>query len=71
MEKERMNVENINEAISVLIQVAHLAQSRGILSFEDAVKTKSAIDFFQQPPVAQPMPEVNSKEPVEEQPEEK
>lgn len=46
MEQEKMDVSTINEAISVLIQVAHLAQSRGILTFEDAVKTKSAIDFF-------------------------
>lgn len=49
MENEKMQVENINEAINVLIQVAHLAQSRGILTFEDAVKTKSAIDFFTAP----------------------
>lgn len=34
------------EAISVLIQVAELAQAKGILTFEDAVVTKSAIDFF-------------------------
>jgi hypothetical protein len=34
------------EALSVLIQVAELAQAKGILTFEDAVVTKSAIDFF-------------------------
>ena len=62
MDKERMQVENINEAISVLIQVAHLAQSRGILTFEDAVKTKSAIDFFQQSPAQQPPVAVNGKD---------
>lgn len=40
-------VETIGQAISVLIQTANLAQSRGILSFEDAVIVKSAIDFVQ------------------------
>ena len=39
-------VKSPGEALSVLIQVAELAQSKGILSFEDAVVTKSAIDFF-------------------------
>jgi flagellar motor component MotA len=42
----RKNVENIGEAISVLVQVAQLAQKSGILSFDDAVVTKSAIDFL-------------------------
>ena len=45
MEK-KTKVENIGEAVSVLMQVAELAQSRGILSFEDAVVTKSAMDFL-------------------------
>ena len=31
------------EAITILIQVAHLAQSRGILSLDDAVKVVQAI----------------------------
>lgn len=38
-------VNNLGEAISVLIQVAQLAQSKGVLSFDDAAITKSAIDF--------------------------
>lgn len=38
-------VNNLGEAISVLIQVAQLAQSKGVLSFDDATITKSAIDF--------------------------
>lgn len=45
MEK-KTKVENIGEAVSVLMQVAELAQSRGILSFDDAVVTKSAMDFL-------------------------
>jgi flagellar motor component MotA len=42
----KKQVENVGEAISVLVQVAELAQSRGILSFDDSVITKSAIDFL-------------------------
>ena len=45
MEK-KTKVENVGEAISVLIQVAELSQKSGILSFDDAVVTKSAIDFL-------------------------
>lgn len=41
-------VKNLGEALTVLVQVAELAQSRGILSFEDAVVTKSAIDFIKE-----------------------
>lgn len=39
-------VQNPGEAISVLIQVAELAQSKGVLSFDDSIITKSAIDFL-------------------------
>jgi len=40
------HVKTAGEAISVLVQVAELAQARGILSLEDAVITKSAIDLL-------------------------
>jgi hypothetical protein len=43
---ENKTVKNLGEAISVLVQVANLAQSRGILSLEDAVIVKSAMDFI-------------------------
>jgi hypothetical protein len=43
---KRKTVETPGEAISVLIQTAELAQSRGILSFEDAIIVKSAIDYL-------------------------
>jgi hypothetical protein len=43
MEKQ---VKNLGEAISVLLQVANLAQSKGILSLDDAVIVKSAMDFI-------------------------
>jgi hypothetical protein len=42
----KTQVETPGEAISVLVQTAQLAQSRGILSLEDAVIVKSAIDFL-------------------------
>lgn len=42
----KKTIETPGEAISVLIQVAELAQSRGVLSFDDAAVTKSAIDFL-------------------------
>ena len=42
---EKAQVKNLGEALSVFVQVAELAQSRGILSFEDAIVAKSAIDF--------------------------
>lgn len=43
---QRTNVETPGEAISVLIQTAELAQSRGILTFDDAIIVKSAIDYL-------------------------
>lgn len=39
-------VTNLGEALTVFVQVAELAQAKGILSFEDAVITKQAIDFI-------------------------
>jgi hypothetical protein len=44
--ERKTKVENVGEAISVLIQVAELSQKSGILSFDDAIVTKSAIDFL-------------------------
>jgi hypothetical protein len=35
------------EAIKLLIQVAHLAQKRGLLELADAVKVAEAIDVLQ------------------------
>jgi hypothetical protein len=43
---KRTQVENPGEAISVLIQTAELAQKSGILSFDDAIIVKSAIDHL-------------------------
>ena len=47
MSENRTSVQNVGEAISVLIQVAQLAQKSGILSLEDAVIIKSSIDFLE------------------------
>lgn len=38
-------VNTLGEALSVFVQVAELAQSKGVLSFDDAIVAKSAIDF--------------------------
>ena len=42
----RKQVQTVGEAFSVLVQTAELAQSKGILSFDDAIIVKSAIDFI-------------------------
>ena len=47
MSENRTSVQTVGEAISVLIQVAQLAQKSGILSLEDAVIIKSSIDFLE------------------------
>ena len=67
----KQQVKNVGEAISVLIQVAELAQKSGILSFDDAVVTKDAIDFItsmnnQTQPEVQP--KAKTKDKVEEGP---
>lgn len=47
MSENRTSVQTVGEAISVLIQVAQLAQKSGILSLEDAVIIKSSIDYLE------------------------
>jgi hypothetical protein len=43
---QKKSVTNAGEAISVLIQTAELAQSRGILSLDDAFLVKQSIDLL-------------------------
>ena len=43
---EQTQVKNLGEAISVFLQVANLAQAKGILTLDDAVVVKSAVDFI-------------------------
>lgn len=38
-----------NKAIQILVEVALVAQAKGVLSLEDAVIVKEAIDAFKQP----------------------
>ena len=38
-----------NKAIQLLVEVAYVAQAKGVLSLEDAVIVKEAIDAFKQP----------------------
>ena len=41
----KQEVTNLGEALSVFVQIAELAQKKGVLSFDDAIIAKSAIDF--------------------------
>ena len=64
----KTEVKTIGEALGVLVQVASLAQKSGILSLDDAVITKSAIDFlgtFNTPMVPS---EIDEKTDIEEGP---
>jgi hypothetical protein len=58
----RTQVQTPGEAVSVLIQTAQLAQSRGILSLDDAVIVKSAIDFLSSMSPKQPEVELTTEE---------
>jgi hypothetical protein len=61
---QRNTVQTPGEAISVLVQVAELAQSKGILSFDDAVIVKSAIDFLRSlTPPSEPTEETTEEGP--------
>jgi hypothetical protein len=42
----KKSITNAGEAISVLVQTAELAQSRGILSLDDAFLVKQSIDLL-------------------------
>ena len=44
-----MLISNVNEAVTVLIQVAELAQKSGLLNLADARLTADAIEFLQTP----------------------
>lgn len=71
MSENRTNVQTVGEAISVLIQVAQLAQKSGILSLEDAVIIKSSIDYLEslnQPQQEGPVGPFEAEEVEESQP---
>lgn len=60
-----VNEMNQNQALEILIKVALAAQAKGVLSLEDAVIVKQAIDLFV--PANQAQPESNIVEDVESQ----
>ena len=47
MAQDKTNVQNLGEAISVLVQAVNIAQSKGgVYSFADAAKINSALNFI-------------------------
>ena len=47
MTEEKQNVDNLGEAISVLVQAVNIAQTKGgVYSFADAAKINSALEFI-------------------------
>ena len=47
MNEEKQNVDNLGEAISVLVQAVNIAQAKGgVYSFADAAKINSALEFI-------------------------
>jgi hypothetical protein len=49
MAQDKTNVQNLGEAISVLVQAVNIAQSKGgVYSFSDASKINSALEFIEE-----------------------
>ncbi len=44
----KTTVTNLGEAISVLVQAVHIAQAKGVYTFEDSTKVGSALTFLNQ-----------------------
>ena len=42
----KTTVTNLGEAISVLVQAVHIAQAKGVYTFEDSTKVGSALAFL-------------------------
>ena len=45
--QEKASIDNIGEAISVLVQAVHIAQSKGVYSFADSAKVGMALAFIE------------------------
>jgi hypothetical protein len=46
---DKQNVENLGEAISVLVQAVNIAQAKGgVYTFADAAKINSALTFIEE-----------------------
>lgn len=43
---DKATVDNIGEAISVLVQAVHIAQAKGVYSFADSTKVGLALQFI-------------------------
>ena len=64
MAQDKSNVQNLGEAISVLVQAVNIAQSKGgVYSFSDAAKINSALNFIEEVSEQQaPKAEVKTEE---------
>lgn len=51
-----------NKAIQILVEVALVAQAKGVLSLEDAVLVKEAIDAFKLPSEGEEVSGYDAKE---------
>jgi len=64
---QQKNVETQEEALSLLIQAAQLAQSRGTFSLEEARLLSQAVNLFVPPPDPTPDEAVDAPEEPEEE----
>ncbi len=63
MAQDKSNVQNLGEAISVLVQAVNIAQSKGgVYSFSDAAKINSALNFIEEVSAQAPKAEVETEE---------
>ena len=63
MAQDKSNVQNLGEAISVLVQAVNIAQSKGgVFSFSDAAKINSALNFIEEVSAQAPKAEVETEE---------
>ena len=44
---EKTTIDNIGEAISVLVQAVHIAQAKGVYTFADSAKVGQALEFIE------------------------
>ena len=72
MAQDKSNVQNLGEAISVLVQAVNIAQQKGgVFSFSDAAKINSALNFIEEVSSQQTSNEVVETEEIDKSIEEK
>ena len=72
MAQDKSNVQNLGDAISVLVQAVNIAQSKGgVFSFSDAAKINSALNFIEEVSSQQTSNEVVETEEIDKSIEEK